>query len=214
MLIRSPRLGSCRRNLLAPGSGGRRRRERRRRAALSLSVDATAPATPAAPALVAADDSGTAGDGITNLKQPRFTGSTEAGATVQLINAAGTVLATTTATGTGAYTLSPASALADGTYALRVQAIDAAGNASAASVSTTLTVLTTPPAAPGLPTLDPADDSGTKGDGLTNVGQPRFSGTAAAGVTVRLLNAAGTVIGTTTANGAGAFVGFADRRAG
>ncbi|MFO0951842.1 MAG: Ig-like domain-containing protein [Isosphaeraceae bacterium] len=111
-----------------PGDGRRRKRGAAAGTALSPTIDATAPTTPAAPTLLAADDSGKAGDGITNVRQPRLTGTTEANATVQLLDALGNVLGAATASGTGAYTLSPSAALADGTYSSRVQATDAAGN--------------------------------------------------------------------------------------
>ena len=55
-------------------------------AAFSLTIDATPPAPPAAPGLLAADDSGTAGDGLTNVAKPRLTGTAEAGATVGLLD--------------------------------------------------------------------------------------------------------------------------------
>src|SRR5206468_2115028 len=128
---------------------------------------------PAAPTLLPADDSGTKGDGLTNARQPRLTGTAEPGATVQLLDAAGNVLGVTTAASGGAYTVSPAAPLADGAYALRVRAVDAAGNVGAAGSALALTLHAALPTAPAAPTLLPADDSGTKGDGITNALQPR-----------------------------------------
>jgi hypothetical protein len=174
-------------------------------ATTTVVVDITPPATPARPTLLAQDDSGTLGDGITNVNMPRLTGTTEAGATVQLLSGPGTVIGTITAGSNGAYTVQPSARLADGTYSLTVQAVDVAGNISLASPALSLTIDTTPPVAPSTPVLLPADDSGVKGDGITNVKQPHFTGTAEAGATVQLRNATGAVIGSTTAGSDGSF---------
>ncbi len=98
--------------------------------ALSLTIDTAAPATPAAPVLLAADDTGALGDGITSVRQPHLTGTAPAGDTVRLV-AAGAVLATATAGADGGYTVQVSSPLADGTYAVEAQAVDVAGNLSA-----------------------------------------------------------------------------------
>ena len=164
---------------------------------LTLTIDTTPPATPPAPTLLPADDSGTKGDDITNVKQPHLTGTTEANATVQLLNAAGIVLGSTSASAASSYSVIPSAALADGVYSLCVQAVDAAGNTSAASPALTLTIDTTPPAAPSVPTLLPADDSGTKGDDITNVKQPHLIGTSEPGAMLQILNASGAVVGVT-----------------
>ena len=161
----------------------------------TLTIDATAPAAPSSPTLFAADDSGVLGDGITNVKQPRLTGTATAGSTVQILNASNVVIATGTADSTtGAFTLKPSSNLADGVYALHSTATDVAGNTSASSGTFTLTIDATAPAAPTTPVLLAADDSGTLGDGVTNVNQPRLTGTSEAGSTVQILNAANAVI--------------------
>ena len=47
-------------------------------ATTQITVDLTPPATPPAPGLVVADDSGTAGDGITKVNRPRLSGTAEA----------------------------------------------------------------------------------------------------------------------------------------
>src|SRR5205085_2270113 len=142
--------------------------------------------------------SGTAGDGLTGVRQPRLTGTAVAGATVQLLDAAGNVLGAATAA-IGSYTVAPTSPLADGAYALRVRAVDAAGNTGAAGPVLSLTIDTAAPAAPAAPTPFTADASGTQGDGLTSVRQPRLTGTAEPGATVQLLDAAGNVLGAATA---------------
>ena len=174
-------------------------------AALLLTIDATPPAAPTGLALFAADDSGVIGDGITNVRQPRLVGAAEAGSTVQLLDPAGVVLATAAAGPDGSFTVRPAGALADGTYAYRVRAVDAAGNVGPTGPALSLTIDATPPPAPGMPALLAADDSGALGDGITNVRLPRLTGTVAPGSTVLLLDSAGLVLGSTTAGPAGAY---------
>src|SRR5207302_3679975 len=67
-------------------------------AALSITIDTTAPAAPSVPALTAASDSGTSNtDNLTNVTTPTFTGTAEAGSTVTLFKG-GTALASGTAT--------------------------------------------------------------------------------------------------------------------
>ena len=76
--------------------------------------------------MLAADDSGTLGDGLTDDNRPRLTGSAESGSTVTLF-AGATLIGTGTAVG-GSYSIAPTSALADGTYSVTATATDAAGN--------------------------------------------------------------------------------------
>ncbi len=126
------------------------------------------------------------GDGITNVKQPRLTGTAIANGAIELLNAAGTVIGTATASSTGSYTVTPSSPLADGSYVLDVAVMDVAGNLSLTSGTLALTIRTTAPATPAAPVLLPADDSGVKGDGITNIAQPRITGTADANSTIQL----------------------------
>jgi len=174
-------------------------------AGMTLVIDATPPAAPTAPALLAADDSGAVGDGVTNVRQPRLTGSAVPGSSVQLVNAAGVVIGSAAAGPTGSYTVTPSSPLADGVYALRVVDVDVAGNASAPGAAVSVTILGTPPAAPASPGLLAADDSGVIGDGATTVTQPHLVGTAPAGATVRIVNPNGSVLGATTAGADGRY---------
>jgi subtilisin-like proprotein convertase family protein len=152
---------------------------------LLVTIDTTPPARPPAPALLPADDSGTKGDDITNNQRPRLTGTTEPLSTVQLIDPDGTVLATANADAAGAYTIQPDDDLDDGTYALRIIAIDVAGNPSQPSLPLDLTIDTGPIGAITL-AMVLADDSGDPGDDRTNVNPPRFTGTATPGLTIRL----------------------------
>ncbi len=173
--------------------------------AFALTIDTVPPAPPSAPALLAADDSGVVGDGITNVRQPRLTGTAEPGATVELVGPAGETVGTATASGSGAFTVTPSAPLADGTYPVRARATDAAGNVGPAGPSFALTILATPPPTPAAPALLAADDSGTVGDGITYVASPRLVGTVGAGLVVRLLDGAGNLLGTATASSTGAY---------
>jgi len=155
-----------------------------------------------APQLVPADES-PIGDGVTDDVTPAFSGTAEADATIRLVN--GTqVIGTTTSDDNGNYTVSVQNALAPGNYSLSVFATDGTG-ATAASLPVSVTMVA-PPATPSAPTLLPADDSGTKGDGITDDASPSLTGTASAGAMVQLLNAQDDVIGTTTADGSGKYV--------
>ena len=93
--------------------------------AFNLTIDATPPPAPAALTLLSTDDSGTKGDGITNVRQPHLIGSSIAGALIQIINASNTVLGSANAATDGSYSVLVSSPLSDGTYALRVQVQDA-----------------------------------------------------------------------------------------
>jgi hypothetical protein len=176
----------------------------------TLVVSTASVSTPSTPALLAADDSGAVGDGITNVKQPHLIGVAPANTTVQLVNASGTIIGTTTASASGTYSVIPSSPLADGTYVVHVQAVNSTGTNSPPSGTVTLVILTTPPPTPTAPRLLAADDSGTVGDNVTNVRQPRLTGTASGGVTVQIVNSSGTVLGSSAVGTGGNYtVAFA-----
>ncbi|WP_458094335.1 SdrD B-like domain-containing protein [Roseomonas sp. WA12] len=153
------------------------------------------------------------GDGL------RGTGETgPAGVTVQLINAAGTVAATTTTGTGGAYSFA---GVAPGTYAVQFTAPNGTvftaqdqGNNDAldsdAAPGTGRTASLTVASGAAIANVSagvytPASISGTlftdsNGDGLRGTGE-----TGPAGVTVRLLNADGAVVATTTSESGGAY---------
>ncbi|RZL32255.1 MAG: DUF4347 domain-containing protein, partial [Rubrivivax sp.] len=172
-------------------------------AALSVIIDAVAPAAPGGPVLATGSDSGASNsDGITSDTTPTISGTAEAGSTVTLYDTDGTtVLGTTTATG-GVWSIT-SSTLAAGAHSLRIKATDAAGNTSAASAALSITIDAVAPAAPSAPVLAAASDSGaSNSDGITSVTTPTVNGTAEAGSTVTLYDTDGTtVLGTTTATG-------------
>ncbi len=167
-------------------------------ASLNVTVDTTAPVAPSGLVLDPSADSGTKGDGITNVAMVVVDGVAQPGVTVTLLDGS-TVVGTATANATtGAFSVAAKSALSDGAHTLNVEATDAAGNVSP-SASLNVTVDTRPPAAPTGLTLDAAADSGTKGDGITNVAMVVVDGVAQPGVTVTLLDGS-TVVGTAKAN--------------
>jgi len=163
---------------------------------IRVTVDTTPPIRPNAPTLEPADDSGVQGDNITKVKRPRLIGSAEVGGLVQIIDSAGNVLgpaglAINVDPTNGRYSVQPTGDLADGTYTLRVQQIDLAGNKSLPSAPITLIILSRIPAKPTL-FLVQADDSGVIGDNITNVSQPRLVGSSTSGLTVKLILDSGT----------------------
>ncbi len=167
-------------------------------AALSVTVDTTAPVAPSIASF--STDSGTVGDGITNDNTLTLTGTAEANSTVKVFDGA-TLLGSVTASGTGAWTYTTA-ALADGAHSLTATATDAAGNTGVASAALGVTIDTHVPTAPTITSFSP--DTGTVGDGVTNANVLTLTGTAEANSTVKIFDGA-TLLGSATANGTGAW---------
>jgi len=167
-----------------------------------------APTTPSAPTLLPADSDGSPGGETTTLTSPYLTGTTIAAATVQLLNTSGTVLNTTQSDTSGGYEVQVPGPLGLGPHTYLVRVVDRYGDVSSPSAAQTITVRpksTQPPSQPARPVLVPADDSGTKGDGITDDASPAFAGTTEANATVQLLS--GTkLVGATTADASGAYV--------
>jgi hypothetical protein len=170
--------------------------------ALALFIDTTAPATPAAPVLAAASDSGASNtDGVTRVTTPVFTGTAEAGSLVTLYDTDGTTVLGTTVASSGVWTIT-SSTLAPGAHSITVRSTDLAGNTSAASLAAAITIDTAAPGTPAAPVLAAASDSGASNtDGVTRVTTPVFTGTAEAGSLVTLYDTDGTVLGTAVATG-------------
>ena len=173
-------------------------------AGLAAPLDTTPPATPAAPDLAAASDTGSsATDNITNDTTPTFSGTTEALATVKVYAGGTTLIGTTTADGSGNWSVT-SSVLAQGTHNITVTATDAAGNVSLASSALAITVDTTQPVVFGPPDLAAASDTGASTtDNITRDTTPTFTGLAEANATIELFRGGTTSLGTTTADGAG-----------
>jgi hypothetical protein len=89
---------------------------------------------------------------------------------------------------------------ADGDVTVSIAAgklTDGVGNPNVLSNTLKITSDRTPPAVPVITGLDPASDSGTAGDRITNVTKPKVNGTGEAGSTITLLSD-GTSVGITT----------------
>ncbi|WP_141655363.1 beta strand repeat-containing protein, partial [Roseivirga seohaensis] len=124
---------------------------------LSRTYDATAPATPSAPNLTANWDTGTSNsDDITSNTQPRFSGSTEANASIKIISSIDGQVGTSTANGSGNWLQTISGTLSEGTHNITFTATDAAGNESAASAALSIVVDTSNPT---LSSSSPADDA-------------------------------------------------------
>ncbi|RSZ59691.1 DUF4214 domain-containing protein [Massilia atriviolacea] len=163
------------------------------------------PAAPPLPVLSGASDSGTAGDGITNVGTPTVTGTALANATVKLYDTDGTtLLGTSTADGSGNWSIT-STALGEGSHTLKVTQTNLASETSPLSAGLVLTI-DSGANAPAQLALQAGSDSGTPGDGITNAALPVITGTAEANAAVRLYDTDGTtLLGTATANGAGAW---------
>ena len=103
-------------------------------AALIVTIDTQAPVV-STPDLSSSSDSGSSNtDNVTNVTAPLFTGTAEAGATVQLLEGA-TVLGIAAADGAGNWSIS-SSVLANGTHSIAARATDLAGNQSTGDTRT------------------------------------------------------------------------------
>ena len=172
-------------------------------AGLTVTIDTVAP-TLSAPDLTAASDTGTSStDNLTSDTTPTVTGTgAAAGAPVTLYDSDGTtVLGTTTADGSGNWTIT-STVLIDGMHTLTAKQADTAGNVSSASTPLSVTIENRGPA----PDLVAGSDSGSSStDNLTNDATPTVSGTGApASATMTLYDTDGTsLLGTTTADSSG-----------
>ena len=166
-------------------------------ATLTFTIDLTPPAAPSTPDLTAASDSGASNtDNLTNVTTPTFSGTSEAGATITLLEGT-TTRGTATADSLGNWTVT-SSAWAAGAHSLTARATDVAGNVGGTSAALSITIDTTPPAI-SPPDMTAASDSGLSStDNITNIASPTFTGTAEAGSLVELLDGS-TVVGSATA---------------
>ncbi|MBP1207872.1 hypothetical protein JOD97_005958 [Duganella sp. 1411] len=146
-----------------------------------------------------------------------FTFSENPGATFTWNGSSGDVVVTGgtlgTISGSGltrTATFTPTASTDAGTASITVAAgsyADTVGNLGGAGTTPSLSFDTLAPSAPSTPALASASDSGTSNtDRITNDTTPTFSGTADAGATVKLYDTDGTtLLGTTTADGGGAW---------
>ena len=171
-------------------------------AAFRVTIDTSAPGAPSITAI--ADDSGTAGDHVTNDQTLTLSGTAEAGDTVEIFQD-GVSIGTTVAGVGGDWSLADVNLLADGTYQFTARATDGAGNQGAASAAFQVTIDTTAPGAPtfGSVTDNVAPVTGLVADnGTTNDTTLTIDGTAELGSTVTVYDTDGTtVVGTGVATG-------------
>ena len=176
-------------------------------AALAVTIDTTTPFV-STPDLAATSDSGTSNtDNLTNVTTPVFTGTTTAGATVQLLDGA-TVVGSATADGAGNWSIT-SSVLANGVHNISAPATDLAGNqATSAALAVTIDTLTPTVSVPDLTATSDSGSSNT--DNLTSVTTPVFTGTGEAGATVQLLEGS-TVLGHDDSRWLGQLVDYLQR---
>ncbi|WP_234472838.1 Ig-like domain-containing protein [Pantoea sp. S61] len=140
--------------------------------------------------------------GSTNDNTPTLTGTAEANAIVTVYDGT-TVLGSTTASGTGAWSfVSPV--LSNGSHPLSVTVKDAAGNVSPSSTPVTITVDTVAPNTATLVITNDVTNTTVASGGSTNDTTPTLSGTAEAGGRVTIYDGT-TTLGTAIANSSGAW---------
>lgn len=130
-------------------------------------------------------------------------GAAEANSTVKVFDGTAQI-GTATANASGAWTFTTAS-LTTGNHSFTAKAMDAAGNTGggSAAVSVSIAPSTTPkPAAPTIATI--SNDSGVKGDSITNDNTLTLTGTAAANSTVKIYDGS-TQIGSATVGASGSW---------
>ncbi|PYI56511.1 Ig-like domain-containing protein [Paenibacillus flagellatus] len=172
---------------------------------LVVKIDTTPPVKPGKPDMTASSDSGGSdSDNITKITTPAFGGTTEPDATVKLFADAAEIGGAGADSG-GGWNATASAPLPDGTHAITVKAVDAAGNESVSSDPLSITIDTSAPAAPDALDLEADSDSGdSDADNLTYVTTPAIAGTAEPDSTVRLY-AGGTEVGSGTATGSGSW---------
>ena len=160
------------------------------------------PTQPAAPRINSfSNDSGTAGDRITNDNTLTLSGTAAANGTVKVFDGT-TQVGTATANSSGAWSYTT-SALTDGNHSLTAKVTDASGNTSAASSALAVTIDTTAPTAPKISSFS-SDGQAIAASSSTDADHLTLTGTAEANSTVKVFDGT-TQIGTTTANASGAW---------
>ncbi|EJO5681225.1 non-fimbrial adhesin SiiE [Salmonella enterica] len=119
------------------------------------------------------DDSGTKGDNLTNVNKPTFLlGNIDTDAryvTVEVQHGGTKEVLTATKDATGNWSVTPTGTWADGDYTLTVRVEDDAGNVKySASLTVTVDTQIT------IDVIELVNDSGTRGDNLTNDANPHF----------------------------------------
>ncbi len=154
-------------------------------APLAITIDRTAPVTPTALLLDPGSDTGVLLDNVTATTQPAITGSGTTGDTIYLYEGTSTRLGSATVVN-GAWSITPASPLADGVHIFTAYSVSSAGNVSTASAPLAVTIDTTASSAPTGLLLDPGSDTGVLLDNVTAATQPAITGSGTTGDTVKL----------------------------
>ncbi|HDC4319811.1 BapA prefix-like domain-containing protein [Enterobacter cloacae subsp. cloacae] len=176
--------------------------------AWSVVVDLTAPAVPVLETVsdnVAGGIVGNLTTGqVTNDTTPTLSGTGAVGSTIHILNN-GVEIGTAPVDSNGNWSFTPNPALGDGSYNIRINASDAAGNVSANSPVFVFTVDTAGPSAPVVTSVidDVGPVTGTLTSGnSTNDTKPTFNGTGEVGSTVHII-VDGSEIGTAVVNAQG-----------
>ncbi len=174
----------------------------------AVTFDTLTPAAPIPPTLDLSTDSGAVGDSITKVNKNLVMDVTATAPTNTVLlfrQAAGTSINTFVGQVVGSGKVTDSTLLPDGTYNYFTQQVDLAGNHSLNGFVTPVTIKTIAPATPAPFLLLAADDSGLKGDNVTNVGRPRFTGNTTPGASVVLLTATTPISPAVTAAADGSF---------
>ncbi|HHU4045151.1 TPA: BapA/Bap/LapF family large adhesin [Enterobacter cloacae] len=176
--------------------------------AWSVVVDLTAPTVPVLETVsdnVAGGIVGNLTTGqVTNDTTPTLSGTGAVGSTIHILNN-GVEIGTAPVDSNGNWSFTPNPALGDGSYNIRINASDAAGNVSANSPVFVFTVDTAGPSAPVVTSVidDVGPVTGTLTSGnSTNDTKPTFNGTGEVGSTVHII-VDGSEIGTAVVNAQG-----------
>ncbi|MBN2535442.1 MAG: hypothetical protein JXB88_21365 [Spirochaetales bacterium] len=173
--------------------------------ALVITIDTSAPGTPAGLDLAAADDSGVSdSDNITSQTSSlTISGSSEANALVTLSSSITGLLGSGSANGSGSWLVNVS--LNENVHTVTATATDLAGNTSGNSTGLVITIDTTPPGTPSVPDLAAADDSGSSNtDNITRtITGLTFTGTGDANVDMTLMSDLDGELASATADGSG-----------
>ena len=135
---------------------------------LDLSIDSVVPATPVAPDMTAASDTGSSSnDDLTRNSRPSFSVAPPAPGETPVLFVDGVEVPATFDQATN--TLTPTGSLTPGVHEITTASRDVAGNISPPSLPLTITI--TPVAA-----LDPSSDSNVPGDNITTDKTPSIQG--------------------------------------
>lgn len=162
-------------------------------AALTVTIDTTAPGALGRPDLLAISDSGgSTTDNITNDTTPSFARTAGVGTMIEVYSGT-SLIGSGIADAAGGWTIT-AQAIPAGVHTITAIAIDQAGNRGPASTALSVTIDTTEAPPTGLDLIASADTGVSTSDNLTRLATPTIIGKAAPLVAVALFDGA-TLIG-------------------